>query len=73
MQQPLNLSGSSRFTLVRARWSLHPYRSVLSFLEGQRVGFPYSVHRTGRRNQPWDALSCCIFGGDRAKPHGRRL
>ena len=45
--------------LSRARpgRTLHSGRSFLSFLEGERVGLPYSLYRTGGRDQQQHAVS----------------
>ena len=40
----------------RPRRPLHSRRSLLSFLEGARIRFRRSLHRTGRRNQHCHAL-----------------
>src|SRR5208282_2794580 len=39
------------------RRTLYPRRSVLSVVESEGVGFPDTLHRTGRRDQQCHALS----------------
>src|SRR5581483_11529058 len=41
----------------RTWWALHPGGPVLSFLEGERMGFPHTIYRTGGRDQRQHAIS----------------
>ena len=47
--------------------ALHSGRSVLSFMEGERVGFPDAIHRTGGRDQHQHAVPRACVGQRRAE------